>query len=179
MDQKERQVIDDLFGKLSQAQAETAPRDQEAERLIQSHVAQQPAAPYYMAQSMLVQEHALAAAQARITQLEGELERRPAGSSGSFLSGLFGGGGGSVPRARAAMANGPFQGVRPGGGGFLSGALQTAMGVAGGVLIGNMLMDAFSADPVAAAEGFVEDQAGELMPEEEFAADDMGWDEEI
>jgi hypothetical protein len=172
MDQKERQVIDDLFGKLSQAHERSGTRDAEAERLIRTHIERQPAAPYYMSQAILVQEQALVTAQERIRQLESELAQRPAAGGGGFLSGLFGGGAQNIPAARPA-AGGPLQGIRPGGSGFLGGALQTAMGVVGGVLIGNMLMDAFSADPAAAAQDFVEDTAGDLLPEE------AGWDEEI
>nr|WP_207761894.1 DUF2076 family protein [Arboricoccus pini] len=119
-----------------------------------------------------MQEHALATAQARIAQLEGELTQRPAG--GGFLSGLFGGG--QVPRAQP-VAQGPLSGVRPGGGGFLGGALQTAMGIAGGMLVGNMLMNAFSADPATAVEGMVNDATADFLPEAGPALTDG--DEEI
>jgi hypothetical protein len=72
-----------------------------------------------MAQTILMQEKALNEAQARIEELEG----------------LDDGNG------RGRPAAGPWD-ARPGyGGGFLAGAAQTAMGVAGGVLLGNMLAD--------------------------------------
>ncbi|SNB56745.1 hypothetical protein SAMN07250955_101548 [Arboricoccus pini] len=49
MDQKERQVVDELFGKLSNPELQATPRDTEADRLIRAHVARQPESSYYMA----------------------------------------------------------------------------------------------------------------------------------
>jgi hypothetical protein len=167
MDTTERQVIDELFGKVRQAEAQTGPRDVAAEARIREHVAAQPAAPYYMAQAIVIQEQALAAAQSRIEELERQAAERP---SGGFLGSLFGGGGGGRPTPTrrpqgggvdprvAAYAN-PHQ-TRPGGG-FLAGAMQTAMGVAGGVLLGNALMGMF-ADPAEAAEEPGEEEAPEV-----------------
>ena len=50
---------------------------------------------------------------------------------------------------RLAAYNTPQQRA---GGGFLAGAMQTAMGVAGGLLVGNALMSLFTPDAAAAAE---------------------------
>jgi hypothetical protein len=63
---------------------------------------------------------------------------------------LFGGGQRSrpvrsVPAYRQDYAVG-------GGGGFLAGAAQTALGVAGGVLLANMITGAFDGDPASASE---------------------------
>lgn len=60
MDQRERQVIDDLFGKLREVERQSPRRDPEAEAYIARQVASLPAAPYYMAQAILAQEQALA-----------------------------------------------------------------------------------------------------------------------
>lgn len=160
MDQNERRIIDDLFGKLREAEGRTGPRDAEAERHISGLLASQPVAPYYMAQAIVVQEQALAAAQDRIQELEGELRGRPAG--GGFLAGLFGGARPAPERGQARRhdfrsppgggghaAPGPWG--RPGGS-FLGGALQTAMAVAGGVVVGNMIADLLAPDPALAAE---------------------------
>ena len=153
----EKSAIDDLFVKLARAERDAGPRDEGAEGLIRRRLGEQPAAPYYMAQVILVQEQALEAAQARID----ELERRAAQPAvGGFLAGLFGGGQ-SQQRPRQAPQPGWGQG-NPGGqayggqgygapgvgrgGGFMAGAMQTAMGVAGGLVVGNLLMDAFSPD---------------------------------
>jgi hypothetical protein len=64
MDQNERGIIDDLFDRLRRAEA-SQPRDPEAEALIARRIAKQPAAPYYMAQAIVVQQEALAEAQSR------------------------------------------------------------------------------------------------------------------
>jgi hypothetical protein len=47
------------------------------------------------------------------------------------------------PAGPGAMAAGPWGSRMGGGGGFLSGALTTAAGVAGGMVVGNMLASAF------------------------------------
>ena len=88
MDQNERGIIDDLFDRLRRAEGQSEPRDPEAEALIARHVAAQPAAPYYMAQAIVVQQEALARAQSRVQELERQLAER---GSGGFLGGLFGG----------------------------------------------------------------------------------------
>ena len=92
MDSQERKIIDELFDKLAQAEQQAGPREPVAEAHIRSRIDRQPGAPYLMAQTIVMQQQALEAAQARITALEDEVARRPA--SGGFLSGLFGGGGG-------------------------------------------------------------------------------------
>lgn len=94
MDQKERQVIDDLFGKLRQVEGQAAQRDPQAEEHIRQQVARLPAAPYYMAQAILVQEQALATLQSRVQHLEQQAARpqQASGGGGGFLSSIFGGG---------------------------------------------------------------------------------------
>lgn len=191
----EKQAIDDLFTKLARAERDGGPRDAGAEELIRRRLSEQPAAAYYMAQVILVQEQALEAAQAQIN----ELERRAAQpAAGGFLAGLFGGGqrpqpGGSAwgrqqaqpgygaqqPGYGARPGYGAQQGGygRPGGGGFMAGAMQTAMGVAGGVVLGNLLMNAFTPDMAQAAGDLgqaAEDTAGDLASDAGF---DMGGDE--
>ena len=167
MDTTERQVIDDLFGKLRQVEEQTGLRDHEAEAHIRTLVGRQPAAPYYMAQTIVMQEQALAAAQARLQEMESELKARPAG--GGFLSGLFGGGTAADsgkrsqgvvgdPRVAAYATPDRVGGQRQAGGsGFLAGAMQTAVGVAGGMMLASALGSIFAADDAAAAEGDFED----------------------
>ena len=160
MDNTERQVIDELFGKICQAASQSGPRDPEAEAHIRQQVAQHPAAPYYMAQAVIIQEQALAASNARIEQLERQLSDRPAGG---FLGGLFGAGGGRPLPAQPSRAAGwdprlaAYTSRQHGrGGGFLAGAMQTAVGVAGGVLLGSALASMFAPD-AAAGEPSLED----------------------
>jgi hypothetical protein len=156
MDDHERQIIDDLFARLRRAEAAAGVRDAEAEALIGRHVAAQPAAPYYMAQAIVVQQEALARGRERIEELERQLAER----RGGFLSGLFGGDETAPAAAPAsARAGGRWDGQRPGaGGGFLAGAMQTALGVAGGVLIADTISDLLAADEAAASDGFAADE---------------------
>lgn len=175
MDQRERQVIDELFGKLHQVDQQSPQRDPEAERYIQEQIARLPAAPYYMAQAILVQEQALANLQARVQELERQASERPAG--GGFLGGLFGGGqqqpvpARPAPRASFPQAGHPGMmgghgspwGGRSMGGGFLAGAMQTALGVAGGILVAEALTSAFDGGAAEAAD--LAQDAG-LAPEE-------------
>ncbi|WP_198373245.1 DUF2076 domain-containing protein, partial [Roseomonas rosulenta] len=136
------------------------PVDPEADRLINDLFARYPEARYRITQTAFVQEAALIEANNRIQQLEWEVEnaRRQgqaqaaqAGGGGMF-GGLFGG------RSNAPMP--PAMPPRPqpqyppgynpqalqqqsrGGMGFLGTAAAAAAGVAGGMLLGNMLMSA-------------------------------------
>jgi uncharacterized protein len=98
MTPEEKNLISGLFDRLSQAGDQ--PKDLEADQLIRSKVAENPGAPYILAQSVLVMQQALGNAQNRIAALEKQIaeasakpEARQGG--GSFLSGvanLFGGG---------------------------------------------------------------------------------------
>src|SRR5688500_13760609 len=188
MDHQDRQAIEQLFGKIAQVEGQTGAPDTQSADFIRSQTARQPNAPYYMAQTIVVQEQALSAAHGRIQQLEQELASRPAGGGG-FLSGLFGGGQ-TRPQPHQSYQPQPMQGmpphVAPGmggmasgrGGGFLAGAAQTAMGVAGGVLLGNMIAGAFSGGGEAKAA-----DAGQAEPQQAAAEDqgddggDFGFDE--
>jgi hypothetical protein len=151
----ERNLIDGLFDRLRGA--ETAYRDPEAESYIQEQVARQPHAPYAMAQTLVVQNQALEATKARIDELERQLadtrggsfsqptreSASPWGPRASEAMGAPASFGGRQGYERAPdYGTPPSQGYEPqqasrfgGGGGFLSGALQTAAGVAGGALL--------------------------------------------
>jgi uncharacterized protein len=160
MDQNERRIIEDLFDKLRRVEGESPPRDPEAEDLIRRRLGEQPGAAYHMAQAIVVQEHALGAAQARVRELEQQLAQRREG--GGFLSGLFGGGEQpSRPSGQTPARPRPdFARYGHAGGGFLGGAMQTALGVAGGVLIADAITDLFTSDEAAAAELPAEEQSG-------------------
>lgn len=163
MDQNDRQAIAGLFDKLSQAERQSPYRDAEAERFIAGEIARQPGAPYYMAQTIVVQDHALTNAQARIEALEGELQAARQGSAqgGGFFGRLFGGQPGPQNRMPVQQA--------PQGGGFLAGAAQTAMGVAGGMMLANALGGMF-AGPAEAGTGEPSEDPGFEDP----GLDDMG-----
>jgi hypothetical protein len=183
MDGRDRQAIEELFDKLREVERRSPARDREAEALIHQHIARQPGAPYYMGQTIIALEHALAAARERLE----EAERR--GSGGGFISEIFGGGRGrredrALSRRRAledesgrAGAGSPW-GYRPS---FLGGAMQTAMGVAGGVVLGSFLADLLMPDAAMASEAAATDagaDAGQEAsdagygPEEDMSGDD-------
>jgi hypothetical protein len=196
LDQKEQQVIDALFGKLQQLDRQSRQRDAEAEAHIGRQVANLPAAPYYMAQAILVQEQALGTLQSRVQELEQQLAQRAAGG-GSFLGALFGAGSTATQpaapqRTVAPAAQGPIpqQYLQPGmaaagspwgrpsmGGGFLAGALQTAVGVAGGMLVADALSHAFSAGTSEVSELAHDAGWGAAPVEPAPVVQDASWDE--
>jgi len=154
MTPEEKNLITGLFDRLSQATSQA--KDAEADQLIRSKVAENPAAPYLLAQSVLVLQQAVGNAQNRISALEKQLaETNEARSTqqpgGSFLAGvasLFGGGqpqratpppppppAPSQPAQQQPAYNYPPPVPGRAGGGFLQGALTTAAGVAGGALL--------------------------------------------
>jgi len=191
MDRNDRQAIEDLFGKLADVERNAAPRDEEAERFIAERIAHQPAAPYYMAQTIIVQEQALEMANRRIEELEHELATRA--QRGGFLSSLFGSAAPPPrpqPQPQASAAPAPAAAspwgrtaattpAQPGGSGFLAGAAQTAVGVAGGVLLGNAIAGLFGADAAKAAEppNQAEPQADENDEEDDDTDLDDGGDD--
>ncbi|MDF3238944.1 DUF2076 domain-containing protein [Pseudomonas veronii] len=188
MNSEEQTLIDGLFSRLQQAETDSAPRDAQAEARIKEHMTRQPAAGYYMTQSILVQEHALKNLDAQnkqqaqqIQQLQDELQRaksqaaQPAPSSGGFLSSIFGGGSRDAqpPQSAPASSGGGWReparpsfgqpapqqnyaapqqnyqqpqqpAAAPIGSGFLGGALKTAAGVAGGVMLAEGISSLFN-----------------------------------
>jgi hypothetical protein len=158
MTPQERQVLADLFERIRSAAA--APRDAEAESFIAEAVRAQPYAPYLLAQTALVQQHALDAAAQRIQELEAKAAQpaQDSGFLGNLGRSLFGGGqpaprpgydasadqrAAPPPPAAPAYAPpaGPWGAPPPAarGGGFLAGAMTTATGVAGGLLAANAI----------------------------------------
>ena len=138
----DRQAIEDLFTRLKETERSGGPRDSEAEELIARFVQRQPAAAYYLAQTVLVQQWALNAAHDDIERLN-----RQGNSGGGLLAALFGGGR-SAPRASRRP---PAQPDLPAGLGFLAGASQTALGVAGGFILMDMLASHNFSDSAFAA----------------------------
>lgn len=65
MEHKDQQAIGDLFEKLNNVARQYPDRDGDAERLLGEKLAEQPAAPYYMAQTIVMQDQALADGQRR------------------------------------------------------------------------------------------------------------------
>ena len=220
MNSEEQTLIDGLFSRLQQAEKDSAPRDAQAEARIKEHMTSQPAAGYFMAQAILVQEAAIKRLDEQnkqlaqqVEQLQAELQqaRNPASASsggGGFLSSIFGGGtrdsrpasapsapasggGGWREPARPAF-NAPAQqgfGAPPGNYGapqqqqqqapaassFLGGALKTAAGVAGGVMLAQGISSLFhsSQQPQEIVEVIKEEPA---QPVNDTAnSGDNGW----
>src|SRR5471030_1027431 len=175
MQSEEQRLIEGLFSRLQQAESVTAPRDAEAERVIQACVSKQPSAPYYMAQAMIIQEAALTklnqqvqAQQQQIEQLQEQAKNARPSSTG-FLAGLFGGASAQNQQHAAPQNNSGSQPIPGTNGwdnrnaqpqqqyqqqaapqqaapqqpGFLGSALRTAAGVAGGVVLAEMLTGMF------------------------------------
>ena len=163
MTPQERQLIDDLFDRLSKL--EGSPRDRDAEAAIMEGLRRAPNATYALVQTVLVQDEALKRANARIQELESHGgEQQP---SGGFLDSMrdavFGQGQpprGSVPNAGRPVWNSgqalppgygqapgygqPYGAQQPppvpgggggGGGSFLGTAAAAAAGVVGGSLL--------------------------------------------
>jgi hypothetical protein len=161
MTPEEQNLIEGLFQRLRQA--DTPEKDAQAEQLIRAKTAEFPSATYLLVQAVLVQEHALANAQAKIADLENRLRSVSAQTnpgSGSFLSGIsrFLG---TKPQTQSTPPPIPQQSGQPAqqtpppitvipqaapypsttslgpsaGGSFLQTAMATAAGVAGGQLL--------------------------------------------
>jgi hypothetical protein len=192
MQSEEQRLIEGLFSRLQQAESSTAPRDVEADRLIQSYVSKQPSAPYYMAQAMIIQEAALKRLNAQVqelqqqvTQLQSQAQNSKPQSTG-FLAGLFGGGASQSQNSQPSSGSAPIPGTQNGGwgnnpapsqpayqqqppayqqqapaapigSGFLGGALKTAAGVAGGVVLADMLTGMFHHSQPSEIVNIVED----------------------
>jgi hypothetical protein len=165
MNRQEAQLIDELFDRL--ALLEREPRDPEAVRAINDGLQRAPHALYPLVQTVLLQDEALKAANARIEQLEGmpaSEPREPRSFLESMRDNLFGrdeprGSVPPVPRSDRAMGaptsfgrepygagHGQPQGhvqqgypqQEPGrGGSFLGTAAAAAAGVLGGAMLMN------------------------------------------
>ncbi|SAI06500.1 Uncharacterized protein conserved in bacteria (DUF2076) [Bordetella ansorpii] len=204
MNQQDRDAIESIFTRLQEVERQGAPRDGEAERYIGDRLAAQPGSAYYLAQTVMVQEQALKAAQQRIAQLEAGQQGQgaesgrgfapPGGSQGFGRNvGALGERGGATPgmgfgaapgaAAPAAPASGLSAGFgrsAGGGGGFLAGAMQTAVGVAGGMMLGSLLGGMFGGNEAHAAQAPAEpapDAAADEAANDQSGHDDGGFDD--
>ena len=119
MTPQERQLIDDLFNRLTKL--ENAPRDAEAMSAIMQGLRNAPNAVYALVQTALVQDEALKRADMRIQELEAAVG--PQNQSGGFLDSMRdaifgqnqpqGSSHGSVPNVRAPDMGSSSGGGRP------------------------------------------------------------------
>ena len=167
MTEEDRQVITAFFERLRSQQVQ---RDPQAEALIVQLMNQYPETRYVVTQMAFFQEHALAEAQNRIRQLEWEAQQK----QGGVFGGLFGGnraGPPPVPMHAPGYRPGMFNNRGSGGGGFLATAAMTAVGVVGGMMLGNAIMSALGGG--GDAQAATADAAAGANPE---PAADPGWD---
>lgn len=179
-------------GSVPPSQPPLPPVDREADALIADLFNRYPEARYRITQTAFVQEHALVQAQNRIQELEWQLENshRQAEAAQQSRGGMFGGGAPrQAPMAPRPQPIAPPGGYNPammqpqaGGGGFLRTAAMTAAGVAGGLVLGNMLMGAFSGGGAAHAATGSGDFGQEAVPtsaspwsDPGAAAQEQGW----
>jgi len=114
MTPEERQMLADLFERIKATS--TTPRDAQAETFINDAVRAAPYAPYVLAQTVLVQQHALEAATRRIADLEAaarqaEEHQEQGGFLGNLGRSIFGGGPSAPPPQQRAP--GPPPGYAP------------------------------------------------------------------
>ena len=136
---EDRQAIDGLFDRLREAERRGGPRDTEAEAYIRQKMAGQAGAAYYLAQTVVVQQEALKEAERRMEEFERngrQVDRRR----------------GPWDREPAEDDRRQYGGGGFGGGGFLAGAAQTALGVAGGVMLGSLIGSIFTSGAANAGE---------------------------
>jgi len=129
--------VRELFDRL--AELEHAPREADAEAAIGDGLRRAPHAIYALVQSVLVQDDALRAAQARIAELErgaGAGDEAPRGFLDSMRETLFGAQAprGSVPSVPGGRMNGTGDRAPPS---FLGTAAAAAVGLIGGSLVMN------------------------------------------
>jgi hypothetical protein len=161
----DRQAIEDLFRKLKDAEKRGGPRDAEAEALIAKMVSRQPATAYYLAQTVLVQQWALNAAHDEIEALEGQR------SGGGLLNSIFGGRRSSAASARANRM--PASLGQTSATGFLATASNTALGLAGGFVLHDLLAQGNFSDS-SLADSFSQPSAAPLDPGMGMGGGDFG-----
>jgi uncharacterized protein len=120
MTPEERQMLGGLFDRINATSA--TPRDPQAESFINDAVRALPFAPYVLAQTVLVQQHALEAAAQHMAELEAAArqggEQHPEQTSflGSLGRSIFGGGAPSAPPRPGYDPSGAQRGPSPGPG---------------------------------------------------------------
>jgi len=103
MEPQERELITTLLTRLQSTRGQA--KDPEADAMIRQAMTQLPDAPYYLVQTVLIQDLSLQNAQNRISELEQQVAALPAPQQQptSFLGGLFGR---SQPQAPSAPPSG-------------------------------------------------------------------------
>ena len=161
MKDEEKNLIENLFHRLKKIELNCSERDDTADVLIQNLVKKQPYSSYYMVQTILIQETAIKKMNLKIEELKNQisiLNSDQVNKKPSFLSNFLK----KDPRSKtisydnniwkknqnnleSCNTNIPSSSAATTrNSGFLKNALQTATGVAGGMILGNMLMNLFN-----------------------------------
>ncbi|QCI19758.1 MAG: DUF2076 domain-containing protein [Buchnera aphidicola (Brevicoryne brassicae)] len=168
MKDEEKNLIENLFHRLKNTELNSFERDNSADELIQKLVKKQPSSSYYMAQTILIQETAIKKMSVKIEELKKRIKslKEESNTKPSFLSNFFKKNATSQTLSHdnnlwknndnhlqshysnPMMSSPSAQSIPTVSGSrnnsFLSNALQTATGVAGGMILGNMLMNVFN-----------------------------------
>jgi uncharacterized protein len=167
---QERDLITTLLARLKGAAGQ--PKDPEADALIRQAMVEQPDAPYYLVQTVLIQDLSLHQAQNRIADLEKQLtDVQATAKPTSFLGNLFGTSQPASPASGSVPSAGPWartpqvapapppqqgyaqpqQGYAPAGGGMMGGGmggggsfLRSAAATAAGIAGGALLFQGIS-----------------------------------
>ncbi|MGE3145316.1 MAG: DUF2076 domain-containing protein [Pseudorhodoplanes sp.] len=156
MTPQERQLVAGLFERLETLERNR--RDPDAEAAIAEGARRAPHALYALVQTVLVQDEALRAADARIRALEGGGETGQGGFLDSMRDTFLGRRDevrGSVPpvRGTSGRQGGPAPQAGAGqGGSFLGTAAASAAGVIGGALLLNSFRTLFGGTPASALD---------------------------
>src|SRR5436309_3447353 len=153
MTPQERDLITTLLTRLKSTAGQ--PKEPEADQLIRQAMAEQPDAPYYLVQTVLIQDLSLHQAQSRIAELEKQVADAQSKPT-SFLGSLFGSREPSPPAPVQSGSGGPWargpqvapppppsgqgyaqpgyaqpQGYAPAAGGMMGGGMMGGMGGGG------------------------------------------------
>ncbi|QTM69309.1 DUF2076 family protein [Buchnera aphidicola (Hormaphis cornu)] len=158
---EERKLIENLFHRLKQIESKYPNKNKSAEDLISSLLKEQPNSSYYIVQTVLIQEVVIKKLNTEIETLKNKISNLDSSfnkKEPSFLSGIFKrrsspvfskNRSNSFVNEKIIDNNASSEGIlhnttkNSSAGSFISSALQTAAGVAGGIVMGNALLNLF------------------------------------
>jgi len=163
MQSEEKKLIENLFDRLQKTEAKYPNKNKLADELISNSLKNQPNSPYYIIQTILIQEVAIKKLNEQIIELKNkisDLESLADKKEPSFLSGLFRRSPSNIMKTeqhsgvsnheKTITANQNPEGIlntnntaKSNAISFIGNALQTAAGVTGGILMGNALLNLF------------------------------------
>lgn len=162
MKDEEKNLIENLFHRLKKTEQNSSERDDTADALIQSLVKKQPYSSYYMVQTILIQETAIKKMSLKIEELKNQisllnsdqvkkkpsflsnfLKKDPVSQTESYDNKIWKKNQNTLESCNTNIPTSSTA-TTTRNSGFLKNALQTATGVAGGMILGNMLMNIFN-----------------------------------